>query len=1635
MSESANTAGGRATETGMAFQAAVATWFAVQMLADVPVGSTFGLPADLKISGLQCETGDAIDDIVVRLDGGGAIYVQCKTRPALTAGSDTLLAKGLAQVVELYARQKRSSSPAGHVRALLAIAEDAPRTLETLNSACRLFDHGGVWDEVNARATAEVRSALRVFEAHVRSAWSTDLNAPLDVGDLVELARLFQIRRFPEDATSEAWRATAHLLGRGLYGSAGAGEGPMATLLGLCRRFIRTGAPVDRAGAMRGLRSAGHVDVSSPGFDKDIEAILTYSHKERERLRKHMSLPIDNGIPVPRDCLTPLRVAAESGSLLVTGEPGAGKTGVLLQLADQMGEAPGPALFLSVERFSGFRKRSDIREELGLDHDPIEVLRAWPGASPGLLIVDALDASRGGPSEAVIASFIEDAVRALGARWSIVASIRSFDLRNGRRFREIMPGETPNPDFAEQDLRGVRHFHVPRLSGGEVAAVAVAAPRLRELVASAPDKFKDLLRNIFNLSLAAELLSAGEDPQSIRAVATQSELIRRYEDIRLPSQRLRLAVKAAVDVMVRRRQLTVRATDIENEAVEEVRQSGVLNPAGDSVAFAHHVLFDHIAARFYLSWDDPDALRVQITQDPTIGLMLGPALRFALEEMWQADQDGRPTTWRFLVDVAGVADPDPVMLSIALRTVAERVDVPSDANALCALIESGNASEAVGRLVGQLARFVGMAAAEGGGLPASAAKAWSHVASIAAATEVERVVDAARVLLLTLAERADLTDPSVLSVFGGAARTLLDTAWSLSPEHQALTTAGIRFVAKSYGTDPDASRTLLSRILDDRFEEHAPQEAPWLAEGVTSIIPHDPIFVARIYTTLFGREVTDDAKTWLGGTPSRILAMTSTRRQDYEHARWRLNKALGSFLEASPIAGTAGVIGAVQGLDTAKRRGRDSPQVVTRLRVGEKDLQVIDDLLSLQDWQEENTHEEEPLSEFVAFLRTCSREAFRDAVTAALALPSNASVWARLLGVAAQRPEVADDMLWPLAADPHFAALQGLSRDAVIFLAAAYPRQPPECRSAFESAALAPDLFPNEQEANWWGSVLNRFLSVIPADLIVTPEMRARRSELEASSKLTGNPPLISMSVEWGSTDDVVDSLLSSQGADLERSPDREIRAASRKLEDRLKPHADAPDIAYLANLWVDIQDLVRLLDEGAQQEPHPRLVHSSWGAISNGVERLAESEAYSPEAKGLPQLDSLLGLIDRLLASPFPERTDTPEDLVSWGNWDVRVYAASSVVALAPRFAESRFDIVDRMASCLRDPTPTVRHQVARALNVLWNVARNHMWTLVSEVADRETHRGVLQFFVGSSLRALSRAEPERCAGILDRVLKRDWDFGNVQNLSRDHASDAFASLAAFLYVACSQNLALRWIERWASDLRHGEAYIAPMLHDLRQVFFFPYLDAPKPEQLEMAARARKLLDLVIGAAVSAIDEARLHLRGSPSQEVIETWRPLYVAGDHVIDQVCNQFYFGSGAFQPPKDPEAEPGLSTSKAKQRFLADHAIILDAIATHAQARTVHSLFELLAYLVDGDPPGVFDRIAKVLLGPAAADGYQFEELGLSSLVAMVRRYLADHRPIFDNATRRRTLVEILELFSSAGWPEALKLLFELPELLR
>ena len=286
---------------------------------------------------------------------------------------------------------------------------------------------------------------------------------------------------------------------------------------------------------------------------------------------------------------------------------------------------------------------------------------------------------------------------------------------------------------------------------------------------------------------------------------------------------------------------------------------------------------------------------------------------------------------------------------------------------------------------------------------------------------------------------------------------------------------------------------------------------------------------------------------------------------------------------------------------------------------------------------------------------------------------------------------------------------------------------------------------------------LSSLLVARPGGHLGDREMRALRIELQDNGRLRGNPAFLSIQTGVGSTDDITDRFLERDGVDLEREPDRSVRAACRVLEDTLKPGEMADTAEGLAALWRLTTTLVETIDLAQNPEPHPETLHSSWGTVSNTIERIAKSDAYDPSAQEQPNLDVILNLIERLQASPYPEpRNGQSDGMMAWGNWDVRVYAASSLMALAGRFADQRPQILDLLTGCLTDPTPTVRLQVAQSLNALWDIDRDRMWVLVTYVAEHEDDHGVLGFFISGPLQRIAGADADRCERLLSKVLNR---------------------------------------------------------------------------------------------------------------------------------------------------------------------------------------------------------------------------------------------------------------------------------------
>ena len=1631
-------AGGRATEGGMDFQAEVGTWLAAHLLARMPVGGRFGLANVALPNAIQLETGDGLDDIRLDQDDASRIDVQSKTSAGVTTNPKSPLGKTISQLVRVMIdpRDAGTTVDTAKVRAVLAVAASAPRTLDTLEQGCRAFDLAGNWATTKAGRSSAEREALNLFETHARRAWAMLSATPPTDDDLAMMARLFRVVRFSMNEGENNWREASRLIGGLLYGSEAAGDAPLRDLKSIIRGMIGSGAPADRAGLLRELRRLGHNDVGAADYSVDLGRLSAATDAELARLSGHTRLPIAGGIPIARASDGALSMAVGIGSLIVSGEPGAGKTGALVALAQKRRAAGDTVVFLSVDRFPGVAIAANLQSELGLEHPLVEVLDAAPGSGAKILIIDALDAARGEPAEGVFAQLIET----LGASetdWTVIASIRTFDLRNGRRFRDAMPGSPPDPAFAEPGLGNVRHFPVPRLADEDLDAAGAAAADLGSLLAAAPDKLRDLLRNVFNLSLASQLLADGASPDSIRTVATQSDLIDAYEDRRLVGTAMHAAAAATVGAMVSRRRLAVRKVVVGHDQLDAVIQTGVLSDTGDLVSFAHHVLFDHVAGRFFLEWDDPARLIGQLGGDSSIALMLAPALRFAIERLLRQDADGKAQVWRLVADI--YADPavDPVLANVALRTAIERVATPADVAGLVTLIAARPNDEPLATMLSRLARFVGLAVDLAGSVVASEAIAWAHIAYAAIATGSRDLSDATRFLLHTLFEKADLAETELLEVFGRASRALLAFAWAADPLMQQTSTSAIRFVGKSFASDPPASRALLDRILrEPHFSANADREARWLSEQIMPIARIDPDFAIEIYRMLYSSNITDDSTSHFGGQVSRIMPLSSNRRQDYQSCRYDLGRRVTRLLELSAPLGTRAIVEAALGDADRTMPLGDSRERVTIEGRAPFDLLGRDYTFDAWDAPEgrHGTQHDDVLAHLVAHLRGCAPDAFATTVEAAASDYAGPAIWTRILGVGAERVDEVGDLLWPFASNVTILAHEDVVREAVRFLAAVYPSRTLDERAAFEAQALRSDLFSDEDEQRWWRRTLSRWLSLVDAEAIATEAMRAFRNELDAAGDLAGNPPTRSMTVSWESSRGITRSLLAGEGVDVDEGIDAQMLALSEALYEKVQATPSASEGAEFAELWAAAVETLAFWDANAAALD-AKVEQPVWGHISNAVERIAGAEAYAPAIDGMPSMEQLLAMLRRLWASRFPQEKESGDEnsSLSWGNWEVRVYAADAYVSLADRFGQAHGEIVEMFDAILADLVPQVRLQAAQSLQVLSRIALPKMWELAERIARDEPHTGVLSSFLHYVIPRFTWHDVEKCKAIIEIVRARREAVERDDTPGRDKVAEQLGGVTAQFWCWQEEPVALDWLTAWAGDPAAHREYFTSFLSMLRGAFFTRYASGEECD-VGLSDRSQQAAMIILEAcsAASAASHATLmqdQVEGEAREAAIATYR----AAESVIGHLMNQLYFGSGAHADNR--ESAVGLMSAETMRRFLDDYRPMLALLAASHEPSTHHHLVELYEFLIPGDPAGVFDALHALLTGSAAREGYHHESLAAPVIVRMVTRYIADHRSIFEDDNRRAALVEILRLFSDVGWSDALKLLYDLPDLLR
>jgi len=502
--------GGAATQAGINFQNRVAGWVATRILCDMARGPIFGLPGIPHL--LRCETEQPVDDLLVGSRANSFAFIQIKHSLDLSDSANS----PFANVVDQFTRQMlghqgtagkqrpwdRKPQPAVDALVLITgpggsgVIRDHLRSV--LTKVRQLLPDQSLAD---ASGNATEARALQAVMDHFSRSYRAEIGTPPTETDLRDALRLMRVEVLDVDPDGHAEREAKDALRDVILRDPAQADAAWSTLIHACARLAETHSGADRAGLQDILLGAGFELNIPRSYQRDIDQLHRVTDRTEEVLSDLARIRVGKTVVrIDRAVTQEIHRLADMGHTLVVGEPGAGKSGALAHFVEQLRSRSLDFVVLAVDQLEAATE-SQLQTELRLEHDLDEVLENWPGRQPAFLVIDALDAARGGPGAKTIRELI-GRVSTRNKRWRVVASIRKFDLRYSEELRDLFAvrGKAAvAPEFLDNEFSSVSHVNVRPLSESELADVQAQSPALAALLTQAATNPRTFLSPPFNL--------------------------------------------------------------------------------------------------------------------------------------------------------------------------------------------------------------------------------------------------------------------------------------------------------------------------------------------------------------------------------------------------------------------------------------------------------------------------------------------------------------------------------------------------------------------------------------------------------------------------------------------------------------------------------------------------------------------------------------------------------------------------------------------------------------------------------------------------------------------------------------------------------------------------------------------------------------------------------------------------------------------------------------------------------------------------------------------------------------------------------------------------------------------------------
>lgn len=328
----------------------------------------------------------------------------------------------------------------------------------------------------------------------------------------------------------------------------------------------------------------------------------------RERIERATQNYLDSYIPFSvggcvitrREAETVLgELKKEQGpsAILLTGNAGSGKSGVVRQVISILKESDTPHLAFRVDRNLGAKSPEELGEDLYAHREhPVVALRCLAAAGIGFLIIDQIDAiSEASGRIGAMRDVVFDLIRTARASGNIhvLAICRSFDLSTDQTLREM------------EQLRDVTRVEVQPLDWESEVQPLLLTKGLNP--ARLSQKQRTLLTLPLNLSIfldvtppgAADIPFSSTSDLFDELIARKQRSIRQagFNDLSIP-----LVISSLASIMSETQTLdaSIAVLDSFPSAADVLAREHLIVRTGGSIAFFHESFFDYAFARSFV---------------------------------------------------------------------------------------------------------------------------------------------------------------------------------------------------------------------------------------------------------------------------------------------------------------------------------------------------------------------------------------------------------------------------------------------------------------------------------------------------------------------------------------------------------------------------------------------------------------------------------------------------------------------------------------------------------------------------------------------------------------------------------------------------------------------------------------------------------------------------------------------------------------------------------------------------------------------------------------------------------------------------------------------------------------------------